>query len=412
MQMAIGYVRVSTREQGRSGLGLAAQRQEIEAFGTREAFTIARWHQDVQTGAGADALLLRPGLAAALKEARAARCALIVSRLDRLSRNVHFITGLMEHKVHFVVAALGRDCDEFTLHIYASLAEQERKMMSERIKAAKAIAKRKGQKSGLALCSKAERRRVVALGMAACQKAAMDRAEAYRLHVEWALRQPGLHERPIAFTAAATKLNERNIESPMGGSWSGAQLQRMARRLQLNHPPAALRGDVARVRIQALWKKHPGLTAKQVIESLGLTHQHLLGVGRVRQLLRECRAAAAKRSPVHKKAGWWLDSRTADRIRISAIYKRHPEYTAHQVLKTLGPEHGVKLRWVNQVMNDSWRSLGRHGSRQSNGWTPARRKRQAQLIMQFRPWERATGPRTPEGKARAAKNGLLRRGDE
>ena len=54
---------------------------------------------------------LRPGLAAALKEARAARCPLIVSRLDRLSRNVHFITGLMEHKVHFVVAALGRGCD-------------------------------------------------------------------------------------------------------------------------------------------------------------------------------------------------------------------------------------------------------------------------------------------------------------
>jgi DNA invertase Pin-like site-specific DNA recombinase len=58
--------------------------------------------------------------------------ALIVSRLDRLLRNVHFITGLMEHRVHFVVAALGRDCDEFTLHIYASLAEQERKLISER----------------------------------------------------------------------------------------------------------------------------------------------------------------------------------------------------------------------------------------------------------------------------------------
>src|SRR5438067_11797913 len=131
MQATIGYLRVSTREQGRSGLGLAAQRHEIEAFALREGFAVRSWHQDVQTGAGADALLLRPGLAAALKEARAARCPLIVSRLDRLSRNVHFITGLMEHKVHFVVAALGRDCDDFTLHIYASLAEQERKMISE-----------------------------------------------------------------------------------------------------------------------------------------------------------------------------------------------------------------------------------------------------------------------------------------
>jgi DNA invertase Pin-like site-specific DNA recombinase len=65
----------------------------------------------------------------------ALRCPVIVSRLDRLWRNVHCITGLMEHKVHFVVAALGRDCDDFTLQIYASLAEAERRMISERIKA-------------------------------------------------------------------------------------------------------------------------------------------------------------------------------------------------------------------------------------------------------------------------------------
>jgi len=246
MQTAIGYIRVSTREQDRSGLGLAAQRHDIESFGAREGFAVKSWYQDIQTGAGKDALLLRPGLAAALKQARAVRAPLIVSRLDRLSRNVHFISGLMEHKVHFIVAMFGRDVDNFTLHIYASLAEQERKMISERIKAAKAAAKCKGQKSGLALRSKAERRRVVALGMAACQKAADERAEAYRLHIEWALRQPGLNGRPIAFMAAAKQLNERNIESPMGGIWQGSQLQRMARRLQLNHPLASLRRDVAR----------------------------------------------------------------------------------------------------------------------------------------------------------------------
>jgi hypothetical protein len=64
MQTAIGYLRVSTQEQGRSGLGLAAQQFEIETFGKREGFTVNSWHQDVQTGAGTDALLLRPGLAA------------------------------------------------------------------------------------------------------------------------------------------------------------------------------------------------------------------------------------------------------------------------------------------------------------------------------------------------------------
>jgi DNA invertase Pin-like site-specific DNA recombinase len=132
---------------------LAAQRLDVEAFGLREGFVIGSWYQDIQTGAGKDALLLRPSLAAALKQGRTSHCPLIVSRLDRLSRNVHCISGLMEHKVHFIVAAFGRDCDTFTLHIYASIAEQERKMISERIKAAKAASKARGQKFGFALRS-------------------------------------------------------------------------------------------------------------------------------------------------------------------------------------------------------------------------------------------------------------------
>jgi DNA invertase Pin-like site-specific DNA recombinase len=400
MRAAIGYLRVSTHEQGRSGLGLAAQRDDIEVFGTREGFSIKSWHQDVQTGGGSDALLLRPGLAKALKQAKVARLPLIVSRLDRLSRNVHFISGLMEHRVHFIVA---KDCDNFVLHIYASLAEQERKMIGERIKAAKAIAKRKGQKFGLELRSKAERRRVVALAVAACAKAAMERAEAYRLHVEWALRQPGMKGRPIAFSAAATKLNERDIESPMGGRWQGSQLQRMALRLGLIHPAAILRRAAALARIEALWKQHPEFTAKQVVESLSLGH--LLGIGRARELLRECRRSAAKRCAAHRKVGWWLDNRTALRIRITTICKRHPEFTAKQVIKVLRSEIPLRPRWVNLVMNECWRALGKHGPRQCNGWTPGRRRRQSQLIREFRPWERARGPRTPEGKARAAKNG-------
>jgi DNA invertase Pin-like site-specific DNA recombinase len=204
-------LRVSTREQGRSGLGLAAQRYDIEAFGAREGFSIKSWHQDIQTGAGKDALLLRPGLATALKEAQSAHCPLMVSRLDRLSRNVHFITGLIEHKVHFVVAQLGRDCDEFTLHIYACLAEQERKLISERAKAASEVAKRRGRQFGLQLRSRAWQRRVSALGRAVIAQEALDRARAYRVHLEWALRQPGLNGDPISYRAAANKLNARNI---------------------------------------------------------------------------------------------------------------------------------------------------------------------------------------------------------
>jgi len=257
MQAAIGYLRVSTREQGRSGLGLAAQRHDIEAFGVREAFSIKSWHQDVQTGAGADALLLRPGLATALKEARSARCPLIVSRLDRLSRNVHFISGLMEHRVHFIVAALGKDCDAFTLHIYASLAEQERKLISERIKAA--MARHKG-KLGLQhpmKRSKAFRRRILILAAAARHRAAMERAEAYRVHIEWALRHQDEAGKPITLNAAAEKLNDRNLPGPWGGRWASTNIGLMASRLGLPLPPTswgarALPLAAARARVRGI----------------------------------------------------------------------------------------------------------------------------------------------------------------
>jgi DNA invertase Pin-like site-specific DNA recombinase len=368
MQTTIGYLRVSTREQGRSGLGLAAQRNEIEVFSLREGFAVRSWHQDVQTGAGADALLLRPGLATALKEAKSARCPLIVSRLDRLSRNVHFITGLMEHRVHFIVAALGKDRDDFTLHIWASLAEQERKMISERTKAGLAAAKRKGQKFGLAFRSKAWRRRISALGSAALTKAARERAEAYRLHIEWALRQPGMYGRPISRRAAANKLNERNIESAMGGRWSGEQLLRMAHRIGLHPPRARLPREESQARVRAIWKHHPEFTAKQVIESLG--PERPLGVTVVEKLLRECRRATAKHSQVHKQVGWCLDRWTAARIRVSAIWKRHPEFTARQVIEKLGPEYSERVRWVQQIMKECWRASARHRPKQ---WRTGRR---------------------------------------
>jgi DNA invertase Pin-like site-specific DNA recombinase len=349
MSEAVGYLRVSTREQGRSGLGLAAQRHEIEEFGKRQGFAVRTWHQDVQTGSGADALLLRAGLATALKEAKSARCPLVVSRLDRLSRNVHFISGLMEHRVHFMVAALGKDCDEFTLHIYASLAEQERKMISERTKAGLATAKRRGRKLGVAARSKAWRRRVRALGNAAIAKKAMERAEAYRPYIEWALRQPGMNGRPISYTSAANRLNERNIESPTGRSWKGEQLQRMAARLGLNHPLGRVARGVARARVQALWKKHPDFTAKQIKANFGF--EHPLGYNRAFRLLKECRRDAAHRSPEHKRVNWYLDCWTADRIKISALTRRHPEFTAKQIIRRLRDPF-VREPWVQLVMRE------------------------------------------------------------
>lgn len=361
MKVAIGYLRVSTREQGRSGLGLAAQRHDIETFGAKDGLSIESWFQDIQTGAGRDTLLLRPGLAAALKAARASHCPLIVSRLDRLSRNVHFITGLMEQKVQFVVAALGRDCDNFTLHIYASLAEQERRMISERIKAALARSKNKGR-LGLRnpiTHSKAFRRRLQAAAAAALRKAAMERAEAYRVHIEWALAQPGIDGKSISFHGAGAKLNALHIPSPMGGRWSSMNVADIAVRLRLREKPVRIPREVLQKRMDEIWKQHPYCTARQAIEML--KPQYSIGTTWAGRFLRNSRDAAAKRSPCHRLLRWPLDRRTAARIRISAIWAKHPGFSAQQVIEKLGPKQAVGLHWIQQVMRECWRASARPG---------------------------------------------------
>jgi len=113
----IAYYRVSTQNQGRSGLG-------------------------------SDALNRRPELKAALNAAKKGRCEVAVAKLDRLSRDVAFIATLMSQKVPFIVVALGKNVDPFTLHIYAALAEQERRMISRRTKEALQEAKARGVKLG------------------------------------------------------------------------------------------------------------------------------------------------------------------------------------------------------------------------------------------------------------------------
>jgi len=112
---AVAYYRVSTAQQGRSGLGIDAQRAAIQHFAEGEGIEIIAEHVEVESGKGADALDRRPELAAALAAARKARCPVLVAKLDRLSRDVHFISGLMTHRVPFVVAELGADADPFML---------------------------------------------------------------------------------------------------------------------------------------------------------------------------------------------------------------------------------------------------------------------------------------------------------
>src|SRR6516225_7392510 len=149
----IEYVRVSTQGQGRSGLGLEAQREAIQRFCGAERFHIVESFVEIESAKG-DTLERRPKLKAALKAARKIKdedyrsAPIICAKLDRLSRDVHFISGLMAERVPFICADLGRETDPFLLHIYAAFAEKERRMISIRTKEGLARAKARGVKLG------------------------------------------------------------------------------------------------------------------------------------------------------------------------------------------------------------------------------------------------------------------------
>jgi len=128
LKPAIAYIRVSTAQQGRSGLGLDSQQKQILTFARNEHFKILTEFAEVESGKGDDASM-RPQLLAALAFAKKHKCPIIVAKLDRLSRDVHFISGLMAHKVAFIVTELGADVDPFVLHLFAALAEKERKLI-------------------------------------------------------------------------------------------------------------------------------------------------------------------------------------------------------------------------------------------------------------------------------------------
>lgn len=134
MKAAIALTRVSTSEQGKSGLGLAAQEAAIRSFATTEGFEIVEVVEEVASGKLG--LADREGLRSALAKAKKLKCPVIVAKLDRLSRDVAFISGLMSRGIPFIVAELGSDVDPFVLHLFAALSEKERKMIGSRTKAA------------------------------------------------------------------------------------------------------------------------------------------------------------------------------------------------------------------------------------------------------------------------------------
>ena len=144
MRPIVSYLRVSTGKQGKSGLGIEAQRAAIARFAAAGGLEVLTEFVEVETGKGSDALDRRPRLAEALAKARKAKAPVVVAKLCRLSRDVAFISGLMSQRVPFIVAELGADADPFMLHIYAALAEKERALIADRTRAALAQKKAQG----------------------------------------------------------------------------------------------------------------------------------------------------------------------------------------------------------------------------------------------------------------------------
>jgi DNA invertase Pin-like site-specific DNA recombinase len=213
---AVVYTRVSTAQQGKSGLGLEAQQAAVAAFAVQHGFELAASYDEVEPGKGHDAIARRPKLAAALKHAKRLKAPVIVAKLCRLSRDVAFISALMANRVRFIVAEIGPDVDPFMLHIYAAVAEKERAMISERTKAALQAAKARGK--------------VLGGHGAKLAKANHDAADAHADTLAPTIRE--LQAAGITTTRAiAAELNARKVPSARGGDWHAPSIARLLARI-------------------------------------------------------------------------------------------------------------------------------------------------------------------------------------
>ena len=217
LDVAIMYGRVSTSRQGRSGLGLDAQRAAVELFAKQHGFSLKGEYIEVETGKGHDALARRPKLATALAHAKTLKAPVIVSKLCRLGRDVHFISGLMSKRVPFIVAELGPEVDPFMLHIYAAVAQKERSLIAARTSEALQAAKRRGVK----------------LGKTGKQRARENKAEA---DTRAKVLAPAIRElRAEGITsvrAIAAELNRRNVPTARGGAWHPTSVARLLDRFR------------------------------------------------------------------------------------------------------------------------------------------------------------------------------------
>lgn len=221
MRQVVTYIRVSTAKQGKSGLGIEAQQAAIARFVEAEGCEVVGQFVEVETGKGADAIDRRPQLAAALAAARKAKAAVLVAKLDRLSRDVAFISDIMARRAPFIVAELGADADPFMLHLYAALAEKERNLIGDRTRVALAAKKAQGVKLG----NRTNLGEARALG-AAANAAGADTFAANVLPIVRDIKATGA----TTVRAIAGVLNRRGIKTARGGEWHGSTVRNLLTR--------------------------------------------------------------------------------------------------------------------------------------------------------------------------------------
>jgi DNA invertase Pin-like site-specific DNA recombinase len=215
MKQAVFYIRCSTSEQGKSGLGLEAQRAALDKFAEAEGFTVAGVFSEVASAAlGVED---RTGLRQALALAKKLKCPVIVSKLCRLSREVAFISGLMAQRVPFIVAAFGPDVDSFMLHIYAAMGEQERKMIGSRTKDALAALKARGVVLG--------NRTNLAEAQTKGQATNAAKAAEFAAKVVPTIKQ--LKEQGMTLDQVAAELTKRGEKPFNGGEWHKSTVSRL-----------------------------------------------------------------------------------------------------------------------------------------------------------------------------------------
>jgi DNA invertase Pin-like site-specific DNA recombinase len=220
-QKLVSYLRVSTAKQGRSGLGLEAQRESVRQFvAGRGGEIIAPEFVEVETGKTND----RPELEKALKRCRKTGATLVVAKLDRLSRNAAFLLKLQDGAVPFVAADMP-DANEMTVGIMAVVAQQEAKAISQRTKGALAAAKARGTKLGGFRANAADIAQYQVKGVQATREKAQKAAEDNRDDIE-PLAREGLSLRMIA-----ARLNDDRNLSPRGGAWSAQAVKNLIERL-------------------------------------------------------------------------------------------------------------------------------------------------------------------------------------